>query len=509
MIAEIIIDLCPDIVTIQEVQIGRACAGNIGAPISPKIVASLQKILTLLQAADSSAGWALCVSPVNNSNRAKSMSDAYAFFWKAFPAQSKFAHADPAQGIICLQEPTILRLETGNLKGRRPGMMVFGIAAQAGDPPIPLKILSWHAPTPCNMIGKYGMPSSGRGIMELAYLDAVGGSIMKSGRGGQSPYQPAQAAPLPEVDTMLLADTNYQMDASQAEVVYHNLCENYTPCISTPGRIVKTTYSCDPTQPFKNPGSYDNIFVLKDHDKWKASFTFTGSSGSYDFIKAEAEKLGKAAGISYYATATAWYVNFTSLYKKQYGLAGISDHLPVWADFEINRGTGAASAAIKPTDGANNNCVFHATFGGLDARSGLYTDPQAATRRTQFALWLQGLSAANLENIRQDLLSSLIEVFSADPTVSADLRQLISNSNIALAAWNGLADVMKDYITGILQGRMLLWHEVSMIAQWQSISIRLWTLNKGAYFSRDLNAGHGAPRDIYHFGVHFFRYHPS
>ncbi len=510
-IARLMLVSLADVIAIQEVQIGRDTTGQIGSDISPDVTELLQNLCGLLRDADPDAGWVFMVSGINNSDRARSMSDAYAFFWKCYPAASKFAHADPVQKISCLQSPVIIRRQGTDLLGRRPGMIVLDVTAKADVAPVAVNVVSWHAPTPCNQIAKNGAPSSGRGIIDLGSIPEVGGWVMVDRTGGHAVAKPEPGAPLPFVDTIVLGDFNYKMDAPKADIVYYNLLNTYQPCISTPDKIVTTTYSSDPTKPFKNPSSYDNIFALKPHGKFLPSLSFTGQSGALDFIRMEAEQLGRAAEIAYYPTETAWYVIFIDQYKRQYAKDGISDHLPVWADFKLGQGVPGGTSNARPTSGAGNNCAFHA-LGALDAASGMYVDPDAAQHRNDLANWILAAidpgDLARLQAIQDDLVRTLIDAYSANPQAIAFLNLCLDATAQDLAQSADFKTLVEAYIAVLRNTRMLTWHELAMLAQQLGITIRLWNSDSGEYRFRDLNAGH-AVTETYHFGVHFFRYIPN
>ena len=82
------------------------------------------------------------------------MRDAYVFLWKRTPSTSRAAHDDPAHAINLFLSPVILQ-QPGfydRFPGRRPGMIVLGVKADAGARTVPFKVVSLHAATPCNAI---------------------------------------------------------------------------------------------------------------------------------------------------------------------------------------------------------------------------------------------------------------------------------------------------------------------------------------------------------------------
>lgn len=514
-IARIIVEeLKADIVCLQEIQCGAAVTPSIDCPIDPAIVQGLDMLLTLLRVGDPEGNWEYRVSGVNNSGRAGSMRDAYAFFWKVTPGASALSHANAPMLVTLIQGPNILRLWTRNgdiFPGRRPGMAAFEITSQADQPPVPLNLVTIHAATPCNTVGKAkNGVSSGRAIFALAKLPDIGGTLRTGTTGGYG-YQWIDGAALPQVDTIFLGDCNYAMDASGAQDVYRNLTTNYQPCVSTFDNPVRTTYSSNPTQPFSGVSSYDNIFVLRKHKDFTPSITFDGTAGAFDFIADQAKKLGGASGIRYFADDAAWYVCYLDNYRRQCNLPGISDHLPVVAQFDVGKGL-ADSQRVRPTSGTNNNCLFHATFGapGMD---GCYVDDQAVDHRNTFVNYAHQAIATNFNGaVRTAILSTMINEFDQSPNWLDAAQYLLTDPTIdplqdaALKPeWEGMATA---YLQGILNGRMLYVHEAEMLAIFWNITLRLHFGGNGAMQVQTLNDGH-AVTDIYHFGFHFFRFNPN
>ncbi len=517
--ADLMLATLGDVICIQEVQSGDKIEREIGVAINPAVIALLEQLLGFLRARDPNADWQLRVSGINNSEKAKSMRDAYAFFWKTRPALSQFVHEQAVQLVSCLQNPVILRQpDEDHFPGRRPGMIVLAVTGAPDDLPVPLKVISRHAATPCNTISKANKgPSSGKALCQLGSLAEIGGWVMVDRTRGRECREPEMRQPLPKVDTVFVGDCNFSMEKGKAKTVYYNLTKAYQPCVSTlePKNIVKTTYSTNPEKPFENPSSYDNIFVLRDHAGFKSSFNFTGASGAFDFIADLAETLADEFPIKAFARETAWYVVFREKYKKQNSWHGISDHLPVWADFNLVAGT-PATAAIKPTCGDSNNCLFHAVFGVMNAATGQFTDLHAALHRTEFANAIEGLTSATVGPVRSDLLAAMLEFFHARPPIAELLTRLISNPGLDpfnLDIFPLFPKLLDQYVQSIHGGRMLLWHEAAMLAMSRQQNIRLWSVSDGAYHSHDLSGGpNAAPaafHSIYHFGLHFFRYDPN
>src|SRR6478609_7254923 len=125
-IADLIRASQADVVCIQELMIGNGVVGTVGAPISDQSSDIISDLLDALDAADGNAGWWSAVSGVN-SGIADHQRDAYAFLWKATPAASASAHAQPVDEISDLGDPVILRQAGAHdaFPGRRPGMLTF------------------------------------------------------------------------------------------------------------------------------------------------------------------------------------------------------------------------------------------------------------------------------------------------------------------------------------------------------------------------------------------------
>ena len=424
-IVDVIMGTQADIVCIQELQCGKGTAYKLGAQIAQESLDAVGALLEALNERNSGLWWS--DSSGVDYAKSKSMRDAYAFFWKVAPGSSKFKHDDPVDLIEDLFEPQILEPSSKpEFPGRRPAL--FSVNVHVGSTVTPVNIVSYHAMTPCNTYGKGGV-GSGHGINALARLAEVGGGFWRSD-GRDYDYQ--EITPPPQVDTVVLGDFNYSMDASGAAWVYRSLLSYYHPCINGPDSkpIRLTTYSADPTQPFKQTSAYDNIFLLNAHKNFKPSLTFTGQSNVYDFIRAEADQLGRVAEIQYFATEAAWYVVYKDTYRNQHGVIGISDHLPVVAEFNVGSGSAStASRRILPTSGAGNNCLLHAVYGALtNGPHAHFVDANAATHRTQFANALANLATVGNfpnANVRNAILSSMINEFEANVPVVNELQQCL------------------------------------------------------------------------------------
>ena len=350
-----------DIVCIQELQCGQGTPLKIGAPISEESLDAVGALLHALNERDANLWWS------NSSGvdyaKSGSMRDAYAFFWKVAPINSKFKHDDPVDLIEDLFEPQIL--EPGSkpeFPGRRPAL--FSISVHVGSTITPVNIISYHAMTPCNAFSTGGV-GAGHGINALSRLVEVGGSFWRS-TGFKFLYE--EVNPPPQVDTIILGDFNYSMDKLGAADVYKSLLTYYHPCINGPDTkdVRLTTYSADPTQPFKQTSAYDNIFILNEHKAFKPSLTFTGKSEVVDFIKAEAVLLGNVADIQYFATETAWYVVYRDTYRNQHGRVRHQRSLAGLRRVQRReRQRQHRLAQVLPTSGADNNCLLHAVYGAL------------------------------------------------------------------------------------------------------------------------------------------------
>ncbi len=504
-IVDIILNSNADVVCIQEVQCGPYCPRELGANIDFSISWLLIMIRMKLAAGDPGAGWDSDVSGVNLAMTG-SMRDAYAFFWKKTPKSSKYAHSDPVNQIEKISSPVILRTpKSRSFPGRRPGM--FSINVITAKSVTPVNIVSYHALTPCNKFK--ASKGAGLGINKLAEFLEIGGEIVLR----QAGYPLKPLNPLPQMDTIVLGDFNYCMTKSLATEVYKNLLTNYQPCINDPSEEEqrKTTYSADPSEPFKESSAYDNIFVLKKHDKFTPSLVFNDSTGVIDFIRDEAEKLGQAAGIQYWPTETAWYVIYKDTYKDQHAKYGLSDHLPVWSDFTVNDGSSSTTSSnILPTSGDNNNCLFHAVFGVLNPFTGMYVDGNARQNRTNLADALATYNAGNPFpnlNVQQAVLRAMYVSYEGYTEVTDKLAELIaSDGGINPFAQDWFANYYIGYLFGMRIGRMMYVEEVELVAMHWNITINLYGINQGSYDYIQVNPGQGQTVSIFHHGLHFNRY---
>lgn len=497
-IAEIIVASQADIVCVQELMIGLGVVGNVGAEISQASLDIISNLTMLLHDLDPGGDWWHAVSGVN-SGRADHMRDAYAFLFKQKPAASTSAHAEPLDEIDDLSEPIILRQPgQDHFPGRRPGL--FTVTVRSGNAVTLVNIISYHAPTPPNKFPG----GAGQGINALATLLEVGG-----GRYVNDKYVPA-TNPLPQIDTIVLGDFNYSMDVDGADKPYQNLLSNYTACISTLSRVRPTTYSTDSTAGLRLVSAYDNIFVLLKHDSFAPSLTLAGSD-VINFIEDAARQLGDAIG--FYppdiGTEAAWYVIYQDLYKRQHATRGLSDHLPVWAEFAVGDGDGTA-AHIRPTSGADNNCLLHAIFG--TQTDGVYVAADATARRTEFVNTLQGYRTnqaipanGSLGPLRNALLSSMWNDFELEPDAAQLLAQLLANNDNPFLA-PGFDELFGRYIGFIESGRMLYVHEAKAIACLANITVVLHYVDRGTYHTMTLNPNQPNPVDIYHQALHFSRW---
>jgi endonuclease/exonuclease/phosphatase family metal-dependent hydrolase len=500
-IAALILESQADIVCIQELMIGNGVVGEVGAPIAQDAFDAVGALYEQLNELDSGGGWWWAVSGVN-SGISDHMRDAYAFLFKETPAKSSYAHADAPDAITDLGDPVILRQPGADyFPGRRPGM--FTVNVRAGGTVTMANIVSYHARTPVNRFSKG--QGSGYGIDALATLPEVGGGKWL-GTGRSWTYRSSVTA-LPQVDTLVLGDFNYSMDFNGAADTYKNLLVNYEACISTPDHFQYTTYAPDGKQALRLISAYDNIFVLQKHGDFVPALSFE-KGGVIDFIKAEAKQLGDAIGFTTagIGTTAAWYVIHQDLYKKQHAVEGLSDHLPVWADFAI-KGTATTASQVLSTSGADNNCLFHAMFGALDG--GSYVDTTAASRRNALVLQLKQYQAnrafAGSPRIRASILSAMINEFDGNPGALNGLQVLLANiANPFDEA--GFSELYTRYISFIANGRMLYVHEAELVAVLDNRTVVLHYVDRGRYADLTLNGGQPSTVHIFHQALHFSRW---
>jgi endonuclease/exonuclease/phosphatase family metal-dependent hydrolase len=503
-IADIILQSQADIVCIQELMIGSGVVGVVGAPISPRSIGIVEDLVIALHEADLDGRWWHACSGVN-AGEGEGQRDAYAFVWKERPNKSKFAHPEAPDAILDLSEPVILRqMGNDNFPGRRPGMFIVNV--QAGQTVTPVNVISYHAPTPCNRFSN-GV-GSGYGINALATLPEIGGGVQQ-GDGHNWSYQ-SSVMPLPQIDTIVLGDFNYTMDDRWASFTYNNLLTNYQACVSDPGHVQLTTYAQSGTEALRLISAYDNIFVLRKHSEFTPSLNFS-SCGVIDFIAQDAKILGQAVGFRDFGTEAAWYVIHLDQYKKQHARNGLSDHLPVWAEFTIGA-LDATAKKILPTSGADNNCLLHAVFGAVV--DGLYVDTDAAAHREQMVAQLNAYrtareipTGANLTPVRNAILASMINEFDGEPLATTMLRQLLAGVG------NPFLDPEFDelfglYIMHIELGRMLYVHEAELLACLLNITVVLNYVNRGRFYQMLFNDGRPNPVNIYHQALHFSRWAP-
>ncbi len=502
--AVIIVNSQADLVCIQEVQIGNGVVGTVGAPISQASRDAVEDLLTAVSDLDPKGNWWSDCSGVD-SGISDHMRDAYAFLWKETPSASTLSHAEAPDGIEELSEPVILRqLNKDAFPGRRPGM--FTVNVKTGDKVTPVNVISYHAPTPCNKFSKGS--GSGYGINALATLPEIGGGVQCVDN--RNWVYKESITPLPQIDTIVLGDFNFTMDDKWAAFTYKNLLENYQACVSSPGDVILTTYAPSSTQALRRISAYDNIFALRKHKTFTPALTFT-QRGCIDFIFEESKILGEAIGFLTSGTEAAWYVIHQDQYKKQYAARGLSDHLPVWAEFTIGA-VDATASHILPTSGVDNNCLLHAIFGVVV--NGMYVDAAAGDHRKWLVAQLKvfGVSQAfptggNLTPVRNAILSSMVNEFDADPNATQGLQLLLANATNPFTVV-GFAELFARYIASIGHGRMLYVHEAELFACLQNITVTLHYVNRGQYFTQTFNAGRPGPIDIYHQALHFSRWAP-
>lgn len=502
---DIVVNSKADVVCLQEIQIGDNVALQIGAPISQASVNSVNMLLNALMVADPGGAWRCEVTGADSGSQTH-MRDAYAFLWKQQPVNSKCAHAEPPNQIDVLSEAVILRqVPKDNFPGRRPGMLTMNV--RSGATTVPLNIVSYHAQTPVNKFSKDG-DGAGYGIDNLATLPEVGGGRWYST--GWTKTFKDNVTPLPEIDTVVLGDFNCSMGFSApVNDAYHNLLTNYQGCISTLNNIVKTTYGASPADALRLVSAYDNIFALRPRATFTPALTFS-SADCIDFIQLAAKELGDALNIKF-GTEAAWYVVYLDKYKKQHATDGLSDHLPVWAEFTIGAGN-AAAQRILPTSGANNNSLLHAVYGTPDAQTGRYIDAQAGAKRAVIANALSGYLAQKAipANVRAPILSSMLVEWANDALAVSQLKNLQQQVNSdPFQAEKGFADAFASYITDIRSGRVWYEPEAELLALLDDIPLTVHYVQGGQYTAKPVNPNGKKPAvHVYRQALQFFRWQP-
>lgn len=508
-----------DVICIQEVQCGFRGRLPIGSPVWQTSLDIINNFCTMLNAADAGAKWCSSVSGID-SGSSIAMRDAYAFLVNLSPSTSKSGHADPVDALQLVEPASILQQqkERDAFPGRRPGMITCNVIT--GKVITPVNIISIHANTPCN-----SFDGAGDSINSLATLSEVGGGRVTYNNFSRTYSYVDDTSTLPYIDTIVLGDFNYSTTANWAQLIYSNLTTNYLPCVNTPGSAsVNTTYSADPTRPFSGTSAYDNIFVLRDHGKFKAGITFTGNKMVIDFIASAAKAFAAVSDIKYYAAEACWYVVYLDLYKNQHCVNGISDHLPVCADFAIGSGSsGSTATRILPTSGDSNNCLFHAIFGALNA-AGFYACANAQQLRTALHASLTACNNNNAfpnQSVAAGIIGAMINYYEGEDNILPLLYDILNgiqqnNLNPFSAGnypYNGYSlDNFRffylTYVDSLLAAqRMLYSEEVEAVAYYNNTQVTLYYLNAGAYHSQAYNAG-GAngPVTVFHQGVHFSRF---
>ena len=502
---DIVVNSKADVVCLQEIQIGENVALQIGAPISQASVNSVNMLLNALIVTDPGGAWRCAVTGANSGSQTH-MRDAYAFLWKQQPVNSNCAHAEPPNQIDVLSEAVILRqVPKDNFPGRRPGMLPLNV--RAGATTVPLNIVSYHAQTPVNKFSKDD-DGAGYGIDNLATLPEVGGGRWYST--GWTKTFKDNVTPLPQIDTVVLGDFNCSMGFSApVNDAYHNLLTNYQGCISTLNNIVKTTYGASPADALRLVSAYDNIFALRPRATFTPALTFA-SADCIDFIQLAAKQLGDALKIQF-GTEAAWYVVYLDQYKKQHATDGLSDHLPVWAEFTIGAGN-AAAQRILPTSQANNNSLLHAVYGAPDAQTGRYIDAHAGAKRAVIANALSGYLAQKAipANVRAPILSSMLVEWANDALAVSQLKNLQQQVNSdPFQAENGFADAFTSYITDLKSGRVWYEPEAELLALLDDIPLTVHYVQGGQYAAKVVNPNGKKPAvHVYRQSLRFFRWQP-
>ena len=305
----------------------------------------------------------------------------------------------------------------------------------------------------------------------------------------------------------MLGDFNFTMDDKFAPQIYHNLLTNYTGCISRPDNVNKTTYETTGTRAFGLISAYDNIFVLNGHSGFTPALKPVDAR-VIDFIKAAATELGPAIGFHDDETGiiAAWYVIHQDQYKNQHAIRGISDHLPVWTEFEVDGSTDQTARHILPTSGADNNCLFHALYGA--ETGGILIDAQAADRRNQLGQALEGYrngAAFPSAAVRTAVLQAMINEYDSNPLALDVLRPLLDNLVNPFLSGDFIA-LYNNYLGTLAKGRMIWVGEAALVAILGGFSINLYVMDRGQYRFQTLNEGAPNSRDIFHQSLHFARW---
>lgn len=500
-LASTILTALADIVCIQEVQAGKNVSAQVGAPVSPDVVKNVGDLLDVLKKRDPNGQWAQGLSGISCGD-ADHMRDAYAFLWKGSPKNSdpQFTHPDPVDEISSGNISILRQQPTDNFPGRRPGM--WQVNVKNGNATVPANIISYHARNPINKLD-----GAGEGIRKLATLGEIGGGMRKCQSGRWTYIESVK--PLPQIDTLVLGDFNFTMDHEDAPKAYRNLLSNYQACISVPGKVTYTTYGTQSTEAFRAVSAYDNIFVLKGHAGFTPLYVFTGNFGCKDFIQDAAIELGTAIGGKFDALDT-WYVIHQDLYKGQYAVRGLSDHMPVWADFAI--GAGSPSQAILNTSTADNNGLLHAMFGQQD-NTGQYIAADAATRRQRLIEVLDQClndQKFTIPEFRTPILLALKEQFFNYNNTQLMLGKFINNPNRDPFDDSVFGDRLDEYIQILKDGRRLFRHEAEILCYIYQTTLELWRLEAGQFKSIKINDdGSRAPVHVFGQIHHFSRFKPS
>lgn len=368
----------------------------------------------------------------------------------------------------------------------------------------PVNVISYHAQTPVNNFSKG--KGAGHAINFLAKLDEVGGGMYKS-NGFEWIYEES-VKPLPTIDTIVLGDFNFSTNVKGAEMAYCNLMKNYTPCISSLDHTVYTTYTPDPTKALGLVSAYDNIFVLKSHEHFTPKLTPNENGGTYDFILHEAEKIGNIAGIFQYGTEAAWYVVYKTLYATQYGVTGLSDHIPVWREFDIGNNYELTNDYICKTSSYQNNGLFHAIFGKNDVAGavGTYFDAEAAEHRQQVITSLSTYSKdtpfPNL-NYRDAVLRSMASWFADNVDLATILRAVVDEPAINIFEDDEFLEYYRQYVASIIHGRMMYPEEIEIIAQVFNIKVNLIAVQDDELHEKTFNEDSTNLVNIFHQNMYF------
>lgn len=331
-----------DVVCIQEIQVGNA-ANRVGAPIDSAIRRQLDALRASLQNQLNQtlgrfySAWKYDVSGANKglawglwAGDSNSMRDAYAVFWLKKPADipGRNNHFNS----ISLERLDILDLDqNANLRwpGRRPGIAVLLLDHASIPNGMNVNIVSLHAAT-----NRAAHPNASDSIRFLPRLSEVGGAFIP-----QVGVNGWQVLPPPRTPTIVLGDFNHNPGASYDGLINAGNSSYYSLGLNQGSTVYRTAQHNPPPlpnsiAPVNLTGSlYDNILHQQTYRQGAPHrITPVAPSSAVDFIstsmQASVNLLGGDTDLNRRAA-------FASLYKQQHMPTGLSDHLPVVQEFDI------------------------------------------------------------------------------------------------------------------------------------------------------------------------------